>query len=70
MTNFIKSERARIDLTQEGLAKRLGVDDQTIRRWEKDISPIPSDKAVEMSDIFGCTIDYLFGLTDERKPAV
>lgn len=66
--NNIKSERARLGLTQRGLAKRLEIDEQTVGRWEKGASPIPSTKALDMSDIFGCSIDYLFGRSDERKP--
>lgn len=67
--NNIKVERVRIGLTQRGLAKRLEVDEQTVGRWEKEATPVPSTKAVEMSDLFGCSTDYLFGLTEERKPA-
>ena len=69
MGNNIKSERIRIGLTQEGLATRLGVDEQTIGRWENGKSPIPSNRAVELSDTFGCSVDYLFGLSDNRKTA-
>lgn len=64
--NNIKSERHRLSLTQEMLADELGVSDETVRRWEKEHSSIPSSKAVEMAKRFGCTIDYLFGVTDER----
>lgn len=64
--NNIRSERSRIDLTQSGLGKRLGVDASTIGRWEKEGSDIPSGKAVEMAKIFGCSTDYLFGLSNER----
>lgn len=65
--NNIRSERTRLGLTQKALALRLDVDDQTVRRWEKEKSPIPSSKATEMSCLFGCSTDYLFGLSDERK---
>lgn len=67
MTNNIKSERARLDMTQEDLASEIDVDAGTIRRWEKGATDIPSSKATEMSKLFNCSIDYLFGLTDERQ---
>ncbi len=66
MTN-IKSERVRLGLTQKHLAERLDVDERTIGNWENETTPVPSTKAVEMSDVFGCSVDYLFGLTSERK---
>lgn len=66
MTN-IRSERARMGLTQKNLADRLEVDERTISNWETEATPVPSTKAIEMSNIFGCSTDYLFGLSDERK---
>lgn len=65
-SNNIKSERVRIDLTQEELAPKIGVDSSTIRRWEKGKSNIPSSAATLMSKLFNCSIDYLFGLSNER----
>ena len=67
--NNIASERVKHSLTQEGLAERLGVVSRTIRSWEKDETSVPSSKACEMAQMFGCSVDYLFGLTDERLPA-
>lgn len=67
MTNNIKSERARLDMTQEDLAAEIGVDAGTIRRWEKGDTDVPSSKAAMMSKLFKCSIDYLFGLADERQ---
>lgn len=70
MPNNIKSERYRIGMTQEQLAEELSVSDSTIRGWEQGIRSIPSTYAVEMSDLFGCSVDYLFGLIDERTKTV
>lgn len=64
--NCIKSERVRIGLTQDGLAKELGVDEATIRRWEKEKTPVPSGKATQMAKLFQCSVDYLLGVTNER----
>ena len=46
--NNIASERVKHNLTQEGLAERLGVVSRTIRSWEKDETSVPSSKAYEM----------------------
>lgn len=67
--NNIASERVKHGLTQEELAERLGVVSRTIRSWEKDETSIPSSKACEMAQLFGCSVDYLFALTEERVGA-
>lgn len=66
--NNIASERKRLDLTQRELGERIGVVERTVRCWEKDSNSVPSTKACEMARLFGCSVDYLFGLTDERSP--
>ena len=67
MSNNIKSERGRLDLTQGELAGKLSVDTSTISGWENGKRDIPSSKAKEMSELFDCSIDYLFGLSNERS---
>lgn len=62
----IRGERSRQDLTQEQLAEKLGVAESTIRRWEEGTTKPASDMVVAMAGIFGCTTDYLLGLTEER----
>lgn len=66
MSNNIKVERARLDLTQTELAEAIGVTVQTICKWEAEIGTCPSDKLLEMRNVFGCSLDYLVGLVDER----
>lgn len=66
MENFKLNEnigfyRKKLDLTQEELAQKLGVTNQTVSKWESakscpDISLIP-----KIADIFGISIDELFG---------
>lgn len=62
----IRGERSRQDLTQEQLAERLGVAESTIRRWEMGATMPPSEMLAAMAGIFGCTTDWLLGLTEER----
>lgn len=64
--NNIVSERARKGMSQTVLAESLGISPRTLSNWEKDSSDVPSSKACEMAELFGCTIDYLFGRTPER----
>lgn len=62
----IRGERSRRDLTQEQLAEKLGVAESTIRRWEEGTTKPSSKMLATMAGLFGCTTDYLLGLTEER----
>ena len=66
--NRVRSERAMHRWTQVELAKRVGVDPSTVVRWENGGS-IPEQKLIEMRTIFNCDIDWLLGLTEERRTA-
>lgn len=66
MVNNIVSERTRIGLTQEQLAERVGVNECSVRRWEKDPTNIRVSKLLELSNLFGCSTDYLLGRSPDR----
>ena len=66
MRNNIEAERGRLQLTKEELSKMLGVTSKTYLAYVRG-NPIPSTILIEMSKIFGCTIDYLLGLTDDKS---
>ena len=53
-------------MTQNELAEALGVSQTSIVNWEQDLSGCSAGKLVEMSNIFGVSLDYLYGLTDVR----
>ena len=60
-SEIIVKYRRELGLTQEGLAQRLGVTNQAVSKWESgqscpDIALLPA-----LADIFGITIDQLFG---------
>ena len=65
--NRIRSERALKGITQQELADMLDVAPSTVIRWESG-GKITQDYIVRMHDVFGCTADWLLGLTDERIP--
>lgn len=56
----IEAERARIGMSREGLAEKLGVTRKTVFNWMES-GNIPLGKLVAMADLFGCSIDYLLG---------
>ncbi len=48
------------EMTQETLAEKLNVSRQTVSKWELDTAQPEIDKAVELCNIFSCTLDNLF----------
>ena len=56
----INAERSRHGMTMESLAKELGVSRKTIYNWMAH-GNIPQSQLQKMSQMFGCTIDYLLG---------
>ncbi len=67
MKNNIKSERARLDLSQAALGQKLGVSGDVVRNWEDGTTPINKiSMLIAMADLFKCSVDYLLGRTDDR----
>lgn len=66
MKNNIASERVRLGLSQEELGEKLDVSRDSVKKWESGTVPMRSSILVEMADLFGCSLDYLMGRTDER----
>ena len=67
MISNLRGERCRLDLTQEDLAEQIGVSPVTIRQWESGVTKPSASNLLAMSDLFGCSVDYLLQRTDERK---
>jgi putative transcriptional regulator len=69
LTNHIKQHRARLDMTQQDLAERVGVRRQTILAIEKGHF-IPSTLlAFRIARELGMTVDDLFELADTEEGA-
>jgi len=62
----IKSERIKLGLEQKELAEELKTSPSSISRWERGVTRPDADQLVAMSELFGCTIDYILGKTEER----
>lgn len=64
MTNTIKVERAKQNMTQQDLATRAGVSRQTINSIEAG-NYVPSTLlAIKISNIFNTTVNLLFQLEE------
>ena len=66
MANNIRSERSRLNLTQEELGQRLGVSADVVRNWEDGTTSVKVNHLVAMADLFRCSIDYLLNRTEDR----
>ena len=60
MKNFVKVERARLDLTQAGLAEKLGVSRQTIHAIERNKFNPSVTLAIKMAKFFNLSVEELF----------
>lgn len=63
----IEAERARAQLTKEKLSSQLGISIKTYGSYVKGNTPIPSDILLNMTKIFGCSADYLLGISEQPR---
>lgn len=66
LKNHIKQHRARLDLTQDDLARRVGVRRQTILSIEKGKYAPSALLAFQIARELGVRVDELFELTVEE----
>ena len=65
MQNTIKVERAILNLTQDDLAKKIGVSRQTINSIEKNRYVPSTVLALKLSAVFGKPVNEFFSLSEE-----
>jgi len=63
----IKALRNKRGITQEALAKAMGVTPQTVSKWENDVTMPDVALLPELSVFFGITIDDLFSLDAKKQ---
>jgi len=61
----LEIERTRLQKSREEIARDLGVTAKTYRAYVNGRA-IPSDTLERMAKLFGCSVDYLLGLADDR----
>ena len=65
MRNRLKVERAELNITQDDLAKKIGVSRQTINSIEKNRYVPSTILALKLSKVFDKNVNELFILEDE-----
>lgn len=64
--NRLKKLREESSLTQQELAKKIGVHYRTIQNWENG-TQIKPEKAQMLADYFSVSVGYLLGYTDYKN---
>ncbi|MEV2908612.1 helix-turn-helix domain-containing protein [Paenibacillus larvae] len=71
MSDRIKSLREKKGMTQDELANRLNMNRANISNYERGIiTNIPSEVLNKMADLFGTSVDYILGRSDDPSPQV
>lgn len=68
MYKRIRDLREDLDLSQTELAKMIGMSQTGYSKYETGENDIPTAILIRLSQIYGTSIDYLLGLTDDRRP--
>lgn len=67
MESRIKILREKRGLIQAILATELGIAQQTLSKYEKDVNIIKIDVLKRLAEYFNVTTDYLLGLSDVKR---
>ncbi len=65
MKNYLKVERAKLDLTQQDLADRVGVSRQTINSIEAGRYVPSTVLAIKIAQVFKTTVNEIFILEED-----
>ena len=66
--NRIKFLREEFNYTQQDLADKLNSSKSVIGLYENEMRKPSMEILIKLSEIFNCSIDYLLGISDIRKP--
>ena len=58
----IRQLREANDMTQEELAKKLGVKPPAVSKWERGLAYPRMDNVARMAEIFGVSMDVVMGI--------
>ncbi|MDY4213910.1 MAG: helix-turn-helix transcriptional regulator [Eubacteriales bacterium] len=56
------------DLTQTNIAKLLNIKQNTYSQYESGVRQIPIDTLVKLCKFYNTSVDYIIGLTNEKRP--
>ena len=56
------------DMSQAQMAKLLNCSQQTYSRYESHTTEIPLESLIFLAEYYKTSVDYLLGVTNEKKP--
>jgi len=67
MYKRIRDLREDSDLTQKQIAEILGMSQTGYSKYETGENDIPTTVLIKLAQFYGVSIDYILGVTDEKK---
>lgn len=64
----LKDLREDLELTQTEVAKKMNCSQRSISSWETGNRDIPTETLIAFAKFYDVTIDYLLGITKEKRP--
>ncbi len=64
----IRDMREDADLTQQQIAAFLRCDQSLYSKYERGERVVPLDVVIKLAGFYHTSVDYLVGLTNQRKP--
>lgn len=61
-SNRLKELRMELNLSQQALAKTIGVTQKAIDFWEKDVNEPKASYIIKLAKFFNVSSDYLLGI--------
>lgn len=66
--NKLKDLREDNDLTQQNIAKKLGISQRGYSHYETGDNNIPINILIKLAYFYNTSIDYILGITNIKKP--
>lgn len=70
MRGNMRAERARIGKSAAEVAEQIGVSTNALYSWEQGEKEPVSSNLMKLADFYGCSAEYLLGLTNDRERRV
>ena len=68
MYPMLRALREDNDLSQTALAKQLDMSQTGYSKYETGENDIPTEILIKLAEIYGTSVDYILGLTDDPRP--
>jgi len=63
----LKERRENAELTQKEVGAYLGIDQRVYSNYEIGKRQVPVNVLIKLAELYGTSLDYLVGLTNEKK---